>query len=270
MFQAFLEERAKASGGFPEGEKARFLGQRLLMNPAFAGVSGTQRYYRTALAVLGVLVCLVLFISCANVANLITAQAAARQREMALRISIGAGRWRLVQLMVVECAWLAFFAACIGGGFAWWAAPWIVEMIGTPDNPARLILPADWRVLGFGVALAFAVTMLFGLAPALRASGVKPAVALKRRSSAPAVSHDAAVDRRAGCLLRSGAFRSRTLSGNLPPPDAPAHGILSRAASHFGNGDAAASSRRLMGAGCRTPPKGAGSGGGSASVSGRY
>ncbi len=149
------------------------------MNPAFAGVSGTQRYYRSALAVLGVLVCLVLFISCANVANLITAQAAARQREMALRISIGAGRWRLVQLMVVECAWLAFFAACIGGGFAWWAAPWIVEMIGTPDNPARLILPADWRVLGFGVALAFAVTMLFGLAPALRASGVKPAVALK-------------------------------------------------------------------------------------------
>jgi len=179
VFQAFLEERAKASSGVPERERARFLDQRLLMNPASAGVSGTQRYYRTALSVLGILVSLVLFISCANVANLITAQAAARQREMALRTSLGAGRWRLVQLMVVECALLAFIAACIGGGFAWWAAPWIVEMIGTPDNPARVILPADWRVLGFGVTLAFVVTILFGLGPALRASGVKPAVALR-------------------------------------------------------------------------------------------
>ena len=100
---------------------------------------------------------LVLLISCANVANLMTAQATARQREMALRVSIGAGRWRLVQLVVMECAWLAFFAAGIGACFASWAAPWVVGMIGTPDNPVRLILPADWRVLGFGVAMALGV-----------------------------------------------------------------------------------------------------------------
>ena len=79
----------------------------------------------------------------------------------------------------MECAWLAFFAAGIGACFAWWAAPLVVGMIGTPDNPARLILPADWRVLGFGIALALGCTILFGLAPALRASGVKPASALK-------------------------------------------------------------------------------------------
>src|ERR1039457_7635150 len=118
-------------------------------------------------------------ISCANVANLMTAQATARQREMALRISIGAGRWRLVQLVVIECAWLAFFAAGIGACFAWWAAPLVVGMIGTPDDAVRLILPADWRVLGFGVAMALGCAILFGLAPALRVSGVKPAGALK-------------------------------------------------------------------------------------------
>lgn len=115
-----------------------------------------------------------LLISCANVANLMTAQATAREREMALRVSIGAGRWRLVQLVIPEYAWLAFLAAGVAACFAWWVAPRIVGMIGNPDDPARLVLPADWRVLGFGVAMALGVTLLFGLAPALRASGVKP------------------------------------------------------------------------------------------------
>jgi predicted permease len=67
----------------------------------------------------------------------------------------------------------------IGGLFAWWAAPFVVSMINPPDNPARLSLPADWRVLGFGMALTLLVTFLFGLAPALRASSVKPSSALK-------------------------------------------------------------------------------------------
>src|SRR4029077_8537269 len=128
---------------------------------------------------LAVLVALVLLIACANVANLLTAQAAARVREMALRVSIGAGRWRLVQLVLVESAWLAFLATAIGALFAWWSAPFIVSMINPPDNPARLALPADWRVLGFALALALGVTFLFGLAPAIRASAVKPVSALK-------------------------------------------------------------------------------------------
>ncbi len=138
-----------------------------------------QKDYRRSLAALGVLVALVLLIACANVANLMTAQAAARAREMALRVSIGAGRWRLVQLVLVESAMLAFLAAAIGALFAWWSAPFVVGRINPPDNPARLVLPADWRVLGFGLALTFGVTLLFGLAPALRASAVKPASALK-------------------------------------------------------------------------------------------
>jgi putative ABC transport system permease protein len=178
-FRTFLDDSVKVYGGIPKRERDGYLSQRLLLTPASAGVSGIQRAYGTPLRVLGVLVMLVLFISCANVANLMTAQATARQREMALRVSIGAGRWRLVQLVIVECAWLAFLASGIAAGFAWWAAPWIVGMIGTPDSPARLILPADWRVLGFGVVLALGCAILFGLAPALRASGVKPASALK-------------------------------------------------------------------------------------------
>jgi len=122
---------------------------------------------------------LVLLIACANVANLMTAQAASRAREMALRISIGAGRWRLAQLLLIESAWLALLASGLGALFAWWSAPLVVTMINPADNPARLALPADWRVLGFAMVLTLGVTFQFGLAPALRASAIQPVSALK-------------------------------------------------------------------------------------------
>ena len=177
--QAFEEERAKGFTDMPKKKRDSFLSQVVAMDPAAAGSSNLQKDYRQASLALGTLVALVLLIACANVANLMTAQAAARAREMALRVSIGAGRWRLVQLVLVESAWLSFLAAGIGAVFAWWAAPFVVRMINPPDNPARLALPADWRVLGFGVALTLGVTFLFGLVPAMRASTVKPASALK-------------------------------------------------------------------------------------------
>jgi putative ABC transport system permease protein len=177
--RTFNEERARAWTSQTKLFLERFLNQKLLLQPAASGVSGMQNSYSRSLVVLSVLVALVLLIACANVANLITAQAAARAREMALRVSIGAGRWRLVQMVLVESALLGFLAAAIGGLFAWWAAPFVVGRINPPDNPARLALPADWRVLGFGMALALAVTFVFGLAPALRASSLKPASALK-------------------------------------------------------------------------------------------
>src|SRR5579864_1865701 len=176
---AFEEERAKGFHGMRQEDIDNFLNQRLLLEPAATGVSDLQSETRRPLAVLGVLVALVLLIACANVANLMTAQASARAREMAVRVSMGGGRWRLVQLVLVQSAWLALLAAAIGSLFAWWSGPFVVSMINPPDNPARLVLPADWRVLGFGLALAAAVTFLFGLTPALRASAVKPAAALK-------------------------------------------------------------------------------------------
>jgi putative ABC transport system permease protein len=177
--RAFEEERAKSFMGVSKEEIDSFLNQRVLLEPAATGVSELQSETRRPLAVLGVLVGLVLLIACANVANLMTAQASARAREMAVRVSIGGGRWRLIQLVLVQSAWLALLAAAIGGLFAWWSGPLVVSMINPPDSPARLVLPADWRVWGFGLAVALGVTLLFGLAPALRASSVNPVSALK-------------------------------------------------------------------------------------------
>src|SRR4029453_9984021 len=83
------------------------------------------------------------------------------------------------QLVLVESAWIAGAAAAIGALFAWWATPFVAGLLNPPDNPARLYLPWDWRVAGFGLALSLGVTCLFGLGPALRASAVKPVSALK-------------------------------------------------------------------------------------------
>lgn len=178
-YRAFEQERAKGFTNFPKRLLEGFPREKLLVEPAAVGVSEMQTQYRRSLMALGVLVALVLLIACANVANLLTAQAAARAREMALRVSLGAGRWRLGQLVLVESTMLAVLAAVIGGLFAWWSAPFVVARISPPDNPARLVLPADWRVLGFGLALTLGVSLLFGLAPALRASAVRPASTLK-------------------------------------------------------------------------------------------
>jgi predicted permease len=159
--------------------KANPVKQALEMDPAPAGVSSMQKNYRTSLAALGVLVVLVLLIACANVANLMTAQAAARSREMTLRVSIGAGRWRLGQLVLVEAAIIGLFASAVGWCFAQWSAPFVLARVNPPDNPARLSLAMDWRALAFAGVLTLGVSLLFGVAPALRASAIRPVEVLR-------------------------------------------------------------------------------------------
>lgn len=180
IVRAHRQERVKGwPAGAPKARVAAYVNTRLELRPATAGYSSAQKRYRTALGILGVLVGLVLVITCANIANLMTAQAAARAREMALRVSIGAGRLRLIQLVLAESALLALCASVLGFGFALWSAPAVMSRINPPDNPLRLALPSDERVFFFMTALAFVVTVTFGLFPALRASSVRPVSALK-------------------------------------------------------------------------------------------
>jgi predicted permease len=177
--RAFEAECSKCFRGATQTSIDRFLNQKLVFYPAGAGISELQKDYRRYLGVLGLLAALVLLIACANVANMMTAQAAARAQEMALRISIGAGRRRLVQLILVQSALLALLASVLGAFFAAWSAPFVLSLVNPHDNPARLALPADWRVLFFGFGLIIPVVLLLGLLPALRASAVRPVAALK-------------------------------------------------------------------------------------------
>jgi len=179
VYRSFQVEHLKSLTGFPQSTLDGIVNQQIMLERASAGVSDLQDKYQQPLTVLAALVLLVLLIACANVANLLTAQAAARGREMALRVSIGAGRSRLVQLVLTQAAIIALFASAIGATFAWWSAPFLVSHIHPPGSPARLILLADWRVFGFFVTLTFLVTLSFGLGPAIRASLLQPSVALK-------------------------------------------------------------------------------------------
>lgn len=174
-----VRDHLSAIVGAFNDSKANRVKQALEMEPAPAGVSAMQKNYRTSLAALGVLVVLVLLIACANVANLMTAQAAARTREMALRVSIGAGRWRLGRLVLVEAGIIGLFASAVGWCFAQWSAPLVLARVNPPDNPARLSLAVDWRVLAFAVVLTVCVSLLFGVAAALRASAIRPVEVLK-------------------------------------------------------------------------------------------
>ncbi len=184
MLQAVVtrdnEERVKGlPADTPKETIDHLLKQSVLMLPAESGASYWKKEYRRPLLILSILVGMVLLMACANVGNLLTAQASSRAREMALRVSIGAGRARLVQLMLVESAMLAAAASLLGALFSWWSAPFVVRMLESPDRPLHLALALDWRTAAFGALVAVAVTFLFGLAPALRASAVKPVNALK-------------------------------------------------------------------------------------------
>ncbi len=163
----------------PPQRIAAIKSRRVELQPAGTGASAPQKDFRRPLLVLASLVGVMLLIACVNVANLQNAQALARRREMALRVSLGAGRWRLVRLMLVESTLLAICASVMGAAFGWWAAPFVVSQLSNADDPIRLALGLDWRGLGFGLALTAAVTALFGTLPALRASAVAPVDALK-------------------------------------------------------------------------------------------
>jgi predicted permease len=178
-YSTFNEATARSFAGRPQQSIDRLLRSKVSLVPAGTGASDMQSDYAAALAALSVLVGLVLLIATTNVANLLSARASSRSREMALRVSLGAARWRLLQLMTAEAAWLAGLATAIGIAFAWWTAPAIVGMVQPPETPARLRLPVDWRVFAFALMLALGITLLFIAGPALRAWSVTPLSALK-------------------------------------------------------------------------------------------
>jgi predicted permease len=174
-----LEQAKKFTAGTPQSRIDAYLNEQLQLRPAASGVSAVQKSFRRPLWILSSLAALLLLIACANVANLLLARAMARRTEMALRLSIGAARGRLIQLMLVESVLLAVLACGVGAAFASWAAPFVVSMLAPAQRPVRLILDFDWRALALGTSLTLVVTVLFGLVPALRASSIAPLDALK-------------------------------------------------------------------------------------------
>jgi predicted permease len=134
-----------------------------------------------ALGILMALVGLVLLIACANIANLLLARGAARQKEIALRLSIGAGRWRLIRQLLTESLLLAAFGGAAGLLLALWGTQLLVKLLAQSGGPA-LDLHTDARVLGFTAAVSLFTGLVFGLLPAFRATRIELTTALKEGS----------------------------------------------------------------------------------------
>jgi putative ABC transport system permease protein len=161
-----------------EGVK-HYLAYTLEAWPAANGFSQMRRDSSDPLWLLLGLSALVLLIACANLANLLLARASTRERELAVRLALGASRARLIRQLLSESAMVAIAGAVCGGVLAAVLSRFLVAFISTPDNPIFLDMPTDWRVLGFAAGLALLTTILFGLAPALRAGNVPVGSVLK-------------------------------------------------------------------------------------------
>ena len=152
---------------------------KLTAEPAGSGVSSLRKMYESPLLLLLGIAGLVLLIASANLANLMLARASTREREMAVRLAIGACRGRLIRQLLAESLLLTTIGAAMGGFLAQALSRYMVSLLTTSDNPLFLELNADWRVLGFTMSVAALTCILFGLAPALRATRTAPASAMK-------------------------------------------------------------------------------------------
>ena len=153
---------------------------KLVLVPGGTGLSHLRRQYSRALSILMGVVGLVLLITCANVANLLLARASARQREIALRMAVGAGKARVIRQLLVESLILSGLGGALGIGLAYWASALLLRFLSVGALPIQLDLSPDWRILGFTAGISLATGVVFGLAPALRGARVDLSAVLKR------------------------------------------------------------------------------------------
>ena len=164
---------------YPPFAQKYHLNRRFDLLPGANGYSNVRRDYKAALYTLMVVVGVVLLIACANVANLLISRAAARRKEIAIRMALGAGRARLIRQLLTESLLLSSAGAVLGVLFAQWASRILVLFLSTSTSAVTLDLSIDVRVLGFTMAVAVATGILFGLAPAWQGTRVDPHVAMK-------------------------------------------------------------------------------------------
>ena len=159
--------------------REQFMKGQLLVETAAMGYSGLRNDFSTPLIVLMCMVGLVLLIACANVANLLIARGFMRQKEIAVRLSLGASRGRLVRQLLVESLVLSFIGGLAGLGLAVVLTRGLLALVPSEGQPVLVSAYPDGRILAFSMCLTFATAIIFGLLPALRASRPDPWTTLK-------------------------------------------------------------------------------------------
>lgn len=163
---------------YGEEESKAYLNFKMKAAPGETGTSNLRRSYANPLTLLLAITGLVLLIACANLANLMLARASAREREIAIRLALGAARGRLIRQMLTESLLIAMMGAVAGLVIAHSVSRLIVHYLSTQDSPIAINLGMDWRMFLFTAAVALLTCLLFGLAPALRATKTAPTRAM--------------------------------------------------------------------------------------------
>jgi predicted permease len=196
FLQSVIEHRAarqaaaKASGGNAIGDLDPKQYPKLYADPGGQGELYRRTWYAPSLYLLLGVVGLVLLIACANVANLLLSRAAARQKEISLRLALGASRSRLMRQLLTESVLLAFLGGLLGILFAVWIKDGLIGVsLWGGRSMASLEPRLDWRVLGFTFALSLLTGVVFGLAPAWRTTRVDLTPSLKETGRASSAAH---------------------------------------------------------------------------------
>jgi predicted permease len=183
-FRQFLAGLAGAS--LTQEQQQELQRDHVVLTSGAGGVSALRSRYSRHLQILLAVVGFVLLIACANVANLLLCRVAAREREISMRVALGAGRGRLLRQLLTESVLLACLGGALGVLLSGWMARALVAGVSTGDRTVPLNISPDVRVLAFTLAVCAFTAILFGLAPAVRALRVDVMTALK--GSATAVS----------------------------------------------------------------------------------
>jgi predicted permease len=177
LFKQSLQVRA---GAQPTADRLADIQKASIeLTPASRGLSTLRTQFSLSLKVLMGVVALVLLIASANVANLLLAHGTARKREFALRLAVGAARVRLVRQLFTESALLVLLGAFAGVAFAWWGSRLLLLMASDGPEALPLHVTPNIRVLAFTIGVSALCAVVFGTAPALRASRIEPNTALK-------------------------------------------------------------------------------------------
>lgn len=168
------------AGARPTAAELKAIGKaHINVHPAANGISTLRQEYTKPLWMLMATVCLVLLIACANIANLLLARGTNRQREIAVRMALGAGRRRLVRQLLTEGLLLAASGGAVGMWFAAAASRFLLKMVSAGPKTIPLDIRPDARVLGFTILVSAATAVLFGILPALRSTRISLTPSLK-------------------------------------------------------------------------------------------
>ena len=180
IYQRYRDEfAASRAAKWSADLRERYFAQKLQVLPGHAGWTNLRNQFRQPLLILMAVVAAVLLIVCANVASLLLARAAARQREFSIRSALGAGRLRVIRQLLSESLLLAALGGLLGFLFAQGGTRLLQFVMGLQSDPISLSLAPDVRVLLFTTAATLLTGLLFGLAPAFSSSRVDLASALK-------------------------------------------------------------------------------------------